>query len=86
MRRFSGYKLGLGVAQTVSRRKYNFATDDRIKKLKEIRLKKSSDSKCNWAVRAYNDWRDERLLSYNYDYPIWAADLKNLSSLTKENL
>ena len=61
-------------------------TDTRIKELQQIQLKKSYESKCNWAVTAYNDWRHERLRTFNYDYPIYSADLNNLTTLQKDNL
>ena len=75
----------LGTTQTVSRR-FNFSTEDRIEKLKQITLKKSCESKCEWAVRAYTDWRNERLINFQYDPAIYFADLSDLENLTKENL
>ena len=65
---------------------YSFATAERIAELKRIRLKESSESKVNWAVTAYNDWRNERLYNFNYDVGIYEADLNKLETLTKENL
>ena len=61
-------------------------SEARIKELQQIQLKKSYESKCNWAVTAYNDWRAERLKNYNYDYPIYSADLNDLVNLEKANL
>ena len=54
--------------------------------MKQINLKKSTESKCDWAVTAYVDWRNERLRSYNYDVGIYEADIENLPKLTPENL
>ena len=68
------------------KRKFTFATSDRIEKLKQIRLKKKTEAKLNWAVNAYKEWRDERLYKFNYDVGIYYADLRNLGSLTKSNL
>ena len=65
----NGLKSKLALVKSVSR-KYNFMSEARIKELQQIQLKKSYESKCNWAVTAYNDWRAERLKTYNYDYPI----------------
>ena len=74
------------VTSNVSRRKFTFSSDARISDLKQIHLKKRTEKKMYWGgVNAYNEWRDERLRSYNYDYPIYMADLQNLSTLTKEN-
>ena len=61
-------------------------SDARIKELQQIQRNKSYESKCNWAVTAYNDWRAERLRTFNYDYPIYSADLNDLVNLQKENL
>ena len=66
-------------------KRYNLLPEARIKQLQQIQLKKKTEAKCNWAVSAYNDWRQERLETFNYDAPIYFADLCNLDSLTKEN-
>ena len=67
-------------------RKFNFVSEDRVAKLKEIELKKKVQSQVDWAVGAYTDWRNERLRTYNYDFGIYMADLDNVEELTKENL
>ena len=79
-------KKCLANLKTVSKRKYNFMSDVRIKELQEIRMKKATESKCGWAVTAYTDWRNERLCTFNYDFGIYNADINDLKSLTKENL
>ena len=78
--------MRLGLNKSVSRRSFNFTSEDRIEKLKQIKLKKKTEAKCNWAVNAYVDWRAERLTTFNYDAPIYFADLRDLSTLTKDNL
>ena len=70
----------------MSKRKFSFFTDERINKLKQIRMKKSSEKKLDWAVTAFNDWRGERLHSFKYDVGIYYCDLMDLKSLEKENL
>ena len=52
----------------------------------QVKLKRKSEAKLNWAVTAYNDWREERLWTFQYDVPIYYADLNNLAELTKPNL
>ena len=80
-------KSRLALKKAVStKRKFDFQTEDRIAKLKEVELKKRVQSQVDWAVGAYIDWRDERLFTYNYDFGIYMADLRNLEELTKENL
>ena len=81
-----GLKSRLSMNKTVSKRKFVFASEDRIKKLQEIQLKKSTESKCKWAVTAYVEWRNERLRTFNYDFPIYEADIENLPNLCKDNL
>ena len=66
-------------------RNFSLASEDRIKELKQIRLKPNSESKVNWGVNAYNDWRNYRLETFQYDVGIFYADLNDLSTLTKEN-
>ena len=69
----------------MSRHKFNFCTEEKIKKMQQIQMKKSTESKSKWAVNAYNDWRDAQLETFNYDYGIYKANLRNLEKLTKEN-
>ena len=71
---------------TVSRHSFNFVPDSKIAELKQVHLKKKTESKVNWAVTAYNEWRDERLRTFKYDPGIYYADLRKLDSLEKCNL
>ena len=82
----AGEKSRIATRQNVSKRQYNFSSDARIEALKQVKLKKSSESKVNWGVTAYTDWRNNRLLNYQYDYAIFSANLEDLESLEKENL
>ena len=78
-------KRGAGL-QTVSRqRKFNFVSDAKVEALKQVTMKKRSESKMNWAVKAYNEWHDTRLHNFNYDVGIYYADLNDLPNLTLEN-
>ena len=80
-------KRRLTTRKTVSKqRKFNYVNEDRIKELMEVNIKKTSESKLNWAVTAYIDWREDRLKNFQYDVGIYEADLLDLGSLTKENL
>ena len=54
MRKWNGLKTRPG-AQTVSKRKFNFASESRIDGLKKIKLKKKSEAKIDWAVSVYID-------------------------------
>ena len=72
--------------KSVSKRKFDYALEERIQKLKQIKLKKSCESKLDWAVTAYCDWRNDRLERYDYDSAIYFADLLDLEKLQKDNL
>ena len=86
-RRFHGAKSRFGPRQTVSmKRKFNFSSSARIEQLKRIQLKKKTEAKVNWAVRAYNEWRNNRLYNFQYDVGIYYADLNDLANLEKCNL
>ena len=80
-----GAQPKVATAQIVSKRKFDFTTEDRIEKLKQIKLKKSCESKVDWAVTAYIDWRNERLETYRYDPAIYFADITNLDTLEMVN-
>ena len=68
-----------------TKRNYHFVTDARIHHLKQISLKKKTLAKVNWAVKAYVDWRNERLYKFKYDIGIYEADIEDLKNLTKSN-
>ena len=48
-------------------------------------MKKRSESKMNWGVKAFIDWHEEHLKNFNYDVGIYYSDLKDLPNLTMEN-
>ena len=86
-KRWNGLKSRLATTKSVSRkRKFEFTTKARVEELKKIKMKDSSESKVNWAVTAYIDWRNARLYNYEYDVGIYEADLTRLDILTAENL
>ena len=72
--------------KTVSKHKFDFTSETRIEQLKQVKLKKKSDVKVDWAVSAYIDWRNDRLEKFQYDPAIYYVDLLDLENLTKENL
>ena len=74
----------LATKRTVSR-SFNLASEDRIRHLQQIHLKPTSESVVNWGVNAYNEWRNYRLETFNYDFAIYNADLNDLSNLKVEN-
>ena len=73
-------------SRTVSNpRKFNFVSDARIAQLKNVTLKRCTEAKMNWGLKAFNEWRDQRLETFNYDVGIYGADLNDLEHLTLDN-
>ena len=60
-------------------------TDAKIHQLKTETLKHRTELKMNWGLKAYNEWREERLKSFNYDVGIYFTDLNDLPNLTIDN-
>ena len=70
-----------------SGRKVKNLSDDKMKELKQNRLKKRTFAKVQWAVRAYHDWHNNCLSDpLTYDYRIYESDIDRLDRLGKENL
>ena len=75
----------IATAQAISKKSIQISTSQRVKELKEIKLKKNTQKKTNWGVAAYNRWRNQRLEDYNYDVGIYFADINKPESLEKMN-
>ena len=55
-----------------------------MKQLQTKTIKKRSAAKINWAVRAYTEWRSERMKDIdNFDANIYGADIENINGLSK---
>ena len=79
----------LGAASKFVRRKRTFKsiTEDKIGTLQQKQLKKRTLAKVQWAIRAYNEWRVNRLQdSDSYDQLIFEANLEDLEHLSKNAL
>ena len=75
-----------GTSKAVSR-KFHSVSEAKISQLKQVQMKKRSEYKMMWAVRAYNEWRNNRLNDImNFDNKIFEANLNNIDNLTKEQL
>ena len=81
-------KRPVGNSKTVSTvRKFKKVTASKLTELKTKHLKKRTYNKMQWGVRAYNQWRNERLNDIvNFDYKISNANLENLDQLDKHCL
>ena len=73
----------VSAAKSVTKRCIQITSSQRLKDLKEVTVKKNTGKKLNWAICAFNDWRDERLETLQYDYSIYNSDLRNLDKLEK---
>ena len=78
-------KLGFAATKTVSKlRKFKNISDEKMKLLKVSRLERRTHAKVQWAVRAYREWRNDRLSDpLSYDYRIYEADIDQLDRLEK---
>ena len=67
-------------------RKFKNIGDSKLEDLKKTKLKKCTEAKMLWAVRAYNDWRSVRLSNYqNFDVRILEADLNDVRNLERKS-
>ena len=61
-RKLAVKRLGVGVKKTVSNlRKFKNIAVSKMEDLKKTKLKKRTEAKMLWAVRAYNEWCEFRL-------------------------
>ena len=81
----TGRKLGVGVGKTVSKRRFNKITDAKLQELKTKQIKRCSYAKMQWAVCAYNEWRDNKLQE-TYDIRVFEANIDSIEGLKEENL
>ena len=87
MRKKIGAKKPIRLPATVSNvRKFKSLSAMKMAQLKVENLKKRTFSKMQWSLRAYNDWRLQRMAKDDVDVRIIDADLSNLGGLKKQNL
>ena len=79
-------KRPIGVAKTVSSLlKFKNISSEKLNQLKTRQLKRRTYNKMQWGVRAYNEWRCQKLSDpITYDIKILEADLSNVKLLEKE--
>ena len=66
---------------------FHKVSSQRIDQIKVKTIKKRSETKMWWAVRAYQQWRTNRLRdSQNLNIDIFDSNLENLCNLSKQNL
>ena len=57
-----------------------------MKQPKQIQVKANTQSNINWAISAYNRWRNDHLSNYEYNYGIYFTNIMQPTKLEKMNL
>ena len=73
----------VSAARCLTKKCLQITSSQRLRDLKEITVKRSTGPKLSWAVTAFDDWRNERLETLQYDYSIYSSDIHQLDHLTK---
>ena len=74
-------------SQIVSKRIFRRVSEQRLCDLKTKAIKKSSFAKMKWGVKAYQDWRSNKIENLNeYNRDVFESNLYDLDNLAKENL
>ena len=61
-----GRKRGFAASKTVSNvRQFKKISEDKVKELQKERLKKRTFAKVQWAVKAFREWRSNRMSDVN---------------------
>ena len=82
-KRFS-LKRPVGVTKTVSR--FKNISSAKLSQLKIHQLKRQTYNKMQWGVKAYNDWRDNKLKDVvNFNVKIFESDLTSVQLLQKDS-
>ena len=79
--------LGVGTRKTVSNiRKFKRIAESKLQDLKTSKIKKRTEAKMMWGVRAYNEWRSSTLSKVeNFDVRILESDLNDVAKLRKSD-
>ena len=79
-------KVALPAAKVVSRnRSFKKISTAKMELLKQKHLKKRTFAKVQWAVRAYQEWRESRINDVmNYDLDIFESNLDDLENLREK--
>ena len=85
-RRLSLNRPCVSKAKSVSRKFHSFS-ESKIMELKKVQMKRRSELKMMWAVRAFKEWQNNRLNDIEkFDIMIFEANLDSIENLTKETL
>ena len=66
------------------KRKYNYVSEEKLKKMMEFSFEARSEAKIKWAVRAFRDWRNVKLDSEECEEDILFSDIDEPSCLSKD--
>ena len=86
-RKLAVRRLGIAASKTVSKNRiFKSVTDAKLHDLRKTQLKKRTEAKMLWGVRAYNEWRSAKLTNPDtYDVRILRADLNDLLCMTESD-
>ena len=75
------------MTKTVSNvRRFKKISEERLKELKEDKLKKRTFSKVQWAIKAFGDWRLNRLSDISgFDVRIYESDIDRVDLLERDS-
>ena len=82
-----GRKLGFSASKTVSNvRCFRNISEERMRQLKTDQMKKRTFNKIKWTVKAYSDWRSNRMSNFNqFDVRIYESDLDRVELLEHDS-
>ena len=76
--------MGFAASKTVSNvRRFKRISDEKIRELKQQKLKKRTFSKVQWAVKAFKDWRKNKLET-TFDGRVYECDLDRVELIEKD--
>ena len=79
-------KRALGRGNRGMNRMFNTVSEDKIRNMMKLTFQQRTEAKIKWAVKCYNDWREMRLSTFEYEEEIFNANINDFSSLKKDNL
>ena len=82
-----GRKLGFAASKTVSNvRRFKKISDEKLVELKKETIKRRTYAKIQWAVKAFRDWRVNRLNDISgFDVCIYESDIDRVELLEKDS-
>ena len=82
-----GKKLGYAASKTVSNvRRFKQISDDKMKQLQQEQVKRRTYAKVQWAINAFNEWRNTRISTPElFDVRVYETDMDRVDLLEKDS-